>query len=68
MVGRLVRSSERLTLPHPGIAERVFVLAPWAEIAPDLEIPRLGRVAELRARLAGEPIERLSLDSPRALG
>ena len=27
---------ERLTLPHPRIAERGFVLIPWATIAPDL--------------------------------
>jgi 2-amino-4-hydroxy-6-hydroxymethyldihydropteridine diphosphokinase len=29
-------SDERLTLPHPGVLERAFVLLPLAEIAPDL--------------------------------
>jgi 2-amino-4-hydroxy-6-hydroxymethyldihydropteridine diphosphokinase len=43
-----------LTLPHPGIVERNFVLYPLAEIAPDLELPGLGRVAELRARVTSE--------------
>ncbi|MFT4114041.1 2-amino-4-hydroxy-6-hydroxymethyldihydropteridine diphosphokinase [Silvibacterium sp.] len=33
------RESERLTLPHPAIADRRFVLAPLAEIAPKLEHP-----------------------------
>ncbi len=36
-----------ITVPHPGIAERNFVLLPLGEIAPDLVIPGLGRVAEL---------------------
>jgi len=31
-------TSERLTLPHPAIAERAFVLIPLQEIAPDLVI------------------------------
>jgi 2-amino-4-hydroxy-6-hydroxymethyldihydropteridine diphosphokinase len=43
------RSDPRLTLPHPGIVERNFVLYPLAEIAPDLELPGLGRVAALAA-------------------
>lgn len=30
---------ERLTVPHPGILEREFVLIPLAELAPDLILP-----------------------------
>lgn len=41
-----------LHLPHPGIGKRNFVLVPLAELAPMLEIPGLGRVAE-RAREFG---------------
>ena len=40
-------SDERLTLPHPHIAERAFVLLPLNELAPDLDIPGHGRVADL---------------------
>jgi 2-amino-4-hydroxy-6-hydroxymethyldihydropteridine diphosphokinase len=36
-----------LTLPHPGIAARNFVLLPLSELAPDLVIPGLGRVQSL---------------------
>jgi len=36
-----------LTLPHPGLAERAFVLYPLLEIAPDLEVPTLGPIASL---------------------
>ena len=59
VMGREERATETLTLPHAGIAERDFVLYPLADIAPDLEIPRLGRVAVLRDRVANRGIERL---------
>ena len=41
----------QIKVPHPGIAERAFVLAPLAEISPDLEIPGAGRVRTLAARV-----------------
>lgn len=49
-----------LTVPHPGIAERDFVLAPLAEIAPDLDVPGLGKVSSLQARFAASELERIA--------
>ena len=40
-VGDRVESNEFLTLPHPEIAKRDFVLRPLAEIAPNFEHPTL---------------------------
>jgi 2-amino-4-hydroxy-6-hydroxymethyldihydropteridine diphosphokinase len=46
---------ERLLLPHPRAAERLFVLEPWLALDADAELPGQGRVADLVARLrAGE--------------
>ena len=48
----VVLSTPELTLPHPAMAERRFVLEPLAEIAPGMVDPRTGRtVAEMLARL-----------------
>jgi 2-amino-4-hydroxy-6-hydroxymethyldihydropteridine diphosphokinase len=59
VVGRETRAGESLTLPHPEIAARDFVLYPLADIAPDLLVPGSGRVAALRDRVANRGIERL---------
>ncbi len=48
-----------LTLPHPRLAERAFVLAPLHEIEPDLAIDGLGRIADLLPGVAAQRIERL---------
>ncbi len=51
LYGALQMHTDRLTVPHPGIAEREFVLYPLAEIAPpDLDIPGAGSLATLVQR------------------
>jgi 2-amino-4-hydroxy-6-hydroxymethyldihydropteridine diphosphokinase len=59
--GAQVIEEAGITVPHPGIAERAFVLVPLADIAPDLYVPRLGRVATLLARV--DPSEIVRLDA-----
>lgn len=51
------RSSERLKLPHPGIASRNFVLIPMADVAASLDIPGVGRIAEQAQNIGREGLE-----------
>lgn len=48
-------ATERLTVPHPRISERLFVLSPLSEIAPDFRDPVSGFTIEtMLRRLKGE--------------
>jgi 2-amino-4-hydroxy-6-hydroxymethyldihydropteridine diphosphokinase len=58
--GDTVQDDPALTLPHPRMHERAFVLAPLAEIAPELVVPGHGRVADLLAACAGQRIQPLA--------
>lgn len=49
--------SPMLVLPHPEAHRRNFVLAPLAEIAPDLVLPGYGRVADLAAAAGRDGLE-----------
>jgi 2-amino-4-hydroxy-6-hydroxymethyldihydropteridine diphosphokinase len=54
----LVLHEPEITLPHPRILERAFVLVPLAEIAPDRKISGI-RVRDALARVDAAGIERL---------
>lgn len=57
---QMVLQSAELTLPHPRLAERAFVLAPLAEVAPTLVHPVLGEtVAALLQRVPEGDVQRV---------
>ena len=59
LYGDQISHDTDLTLPHPRLHERAFVLYPLAELAPALHIPGHGRVDSLLGSCAGQVIERL---------
>jgi 2-amino-4-hydroxy-6-hydroxymethyldihydropteridine diphosphokinase len=53
LYGKAVLCTERLEIPHPRVAERRFVLAPLADLAPELRHPVTGRT--VREMLGAAP-------------
>jgi 2-amino-4-hydroxy-6-hydroxymethyldihydropteridine diphosphokinase len=45
-----------LTVPHPGVSIRNFVLYPLADIAPTIKIPGIGTVLDLKLKVGGDGI------------
>jgi 2-amino-4-hydroxy-6-hydroxymethyldihydropteridine diphosphokinase len=58
LYGDMARKTPRLTLPHPRLHLRAFVLVPLAEIAPDLALPGRG---DIRAWLPAVATQRIQL-------
>lgn len=54
LYGQLELSSARLQLPHPRLGERLFVLQPLLEIAPELVLPDGRKVAAVLAKQLGQ--------------
>ncbi len=59
LLGDLTHRSERLTLPHPEVARRRFVVAPLVELDPALALPGGTRLADVLDRLEGQRVERV---------
>jgi len=55
----LIHHEHGLTLPHPRMHERAFVLLPLTEIAPECVIPGHGRAADHLAACGGQELQRL---------
>lgn len=50
MMGELRIEEPELQLPHPRLEQRLFVLVPLAELAPELVLPGCKRTVEERVR------------------
>lgn len=59
LYGTLRMETETLTVPHPGIAERPFVLIPLLEVAPGLRMPGGASIAKLAAAAGRGKLARL---------
>ncbi len=59
LYGNKQMESDTLTVPHPRISERAFVLFPLFDLSPELEIPGQGRVQMLLENVRDQEVERL---------
>jgi len=57
--GDQVLATKRLTIPHPEIINRAFVLLPLFEIEPGLKLPLLGPLKSLLERIEPSGVEKL---------
>ena len=60
LYGQQIIDQPDLIVPHYGLAKRAFVLYPLQEIAPELEVPGKGEMAELLASCPLDGLVRLS--------
>jgi 2-amino-4-hydroxy-6-hydroxymethyldihydropteridine diphosphokinase len=59
LFGEAELRSSRLTIPHPRMHERAFVLQPLLELSPEIAIPRLGPAKSCLGSCSGQKIERI---------
>ena len=64
-LGDLRLDTPTLTLPHPRLHQRLFVLLPLLELLPDWQVPGLGAAREHAATLAGQQALRRLADDPQ---
>jgi 2-amino-4-hydroxy-6-hydroxymethyldihydropteridine diphosphokinase len=60
LLGDREHRSERLTLPHPEVTSRRFVLEPLLELDPDLTLPDGTRLGDRLPDVADQPVKRIS--------
>ncbi len=61
LFGELEMSTEQLTIPHPGLARREFVVYPLFELAPNLLLPAGEDLKTVKDRFAGGGLRRLTV-------
>jgi len=59
LYGELSHHEHGLTIPHPQMHKRAFVLRPLLEIAPDCVIPAIGAASEMLRQCAEQQLERV---------
>jgi 2-amino-4-hydroxy-6-hydroxymethyldihydropteridine diphosphokinase len=59
LFGDQIIRDHQLTVPHPRMAERAFVLLPLAELAPKANIPGVGEARQLLAAISAQGVVRL---------
>jgi len=59
LYGSLVLNTPELTLPHPRMHQRAFVLVPLLELDPAIVLPGLGPARDFLAALSSQPIRKL---------
>ncbi len=61
-IDQLVHQSDKLTVPHPRLAERRFALVPLMEIAPDLPVPGTGTDVKGLLLQCADPLQVIPAD------
>ncbi len=59
----VIQSDPALTIPHPRLRERAFVLVPLLEIAPELRLPGGKKLKDLLESVADQPVRRIGASS-----
>ena len=59
LYGDELLATPTLTVPHPRLHTRAFVLLPLLELAPDVVIPGRGRADTFLASVAGQRVDKL---------
>jgi 2-amino-4-hydroxy-6-hydroxymethyldihydropteridine diphosphokinase len=60
LLGNQQITSLRLTLPHPALSQRAFVVQPLFELAPNLTLPGLGSIAQWLVQTEQQAIKKIN--------
>jgi 2-amino-4-hydroxy-6-hydroxymethyldihydropteridine diphosphokinase len=64
LYGNLRVHEDGLTIPHPRMQERGFVIEPLLEVDPDCDIPGLGRAAQFLPQVQNQGVRKLEYQQP----